>query len=163
MQFGLQLGLQLKNSPVFAEESWVFPCLFSCRISWRCSTEASVTQENLPAPGRGAWNKAETIESLGGDEELLRELVEIFVDQSPKLLNKLRDAISSFDAEGVMRAAHSIKGELSCLGALAAAKTAQKLETMGGKKEMAGASEMFTSLERELKALKLSLADFTQS
>jgi HPt (histidine-containing phosphotransfer) domain-containing protein len=62
-----------------------------------------------------------------------------------------------------MRAAHSIKGELSCLGALAAAKTAQKLETMGGKKEMAGASEMFTSLERELKALKLSLADFTQS
>ncbi len=122
-----------------------------------------MTEENLPAPDRDAWNKAETIENLGGDEELLRELVEIFVDQSPKLLNKLRDAISSFDAEGVMRAAHSIKGELSCLGAAAAAETAQELETMGSKKEMAGASEMFTSLERELKALKLALADFRQS
>lgn len=122
-----------------------------------------MTEEDLPVPDRDAWNRAETIERLGGDEDLLRELVEIFVAQSPKLLNTLRAAISSFDAEGVMRAAHSIKGELSCLGAIAAANTAQKLETMGSKKGIAGASEMFTSLERELKAVKLALADFTQS
>jgi len=117
------------------------------------------TNENIPIIAVDTWNRADTIERLGGDEDLLRELVEIFVTESPKLLIKLRDAIAASDAEAVMRGAHSIKGELSCLGAVAAANTAQKLETMGSNKEMAGAPEMFTNLERELKAVKLALVD----
>ncbi len=117
-------------------------------------------KENIPIAVSDTWNKAEAVERLGGDEELLRELVEIFVAESPKLLAKLRDAICSSDADGVMRGAHSIKGELSCLGAIAAANRAQKLETMGSNKEMAGAPEMFRSLEREMQAIKLALVEW---
>lgn len=118
-----------------------------------------MTNENISTADTGVWNKAETIERLGGDEDLLRELIEIFVTESPKLLVKLRDAVCSSDADGVMRGAHSIKGELSCLGAVCAANTAQKLETMGSSKEMAGAAEMFTNLEREMQAVKVVLAN----
>ncbi len=118
-----------------------------------------MTNENHPAPETDTWNELETIERLGGDEELLRELIGIFVTESPKLLAKLRDAIGSSDAEAMMRGAHSIKGELSCLGAVAAANTAQKLEHMGSNKEMAGALETFSNLEREVQAFKLAFGE----
>lgn len=104
-----------------------------------------------------AWNKAETLDRLGGDEELLQELIEIFVNESPKLLQKLREAIAASDAEAVMRGAHSIKGEVSCLGAGAAAKTAQQLEDMGHNKELSQAAETFISLERNLAELTQEL------
>ncbi len=118
------------------------------------------TNENISITDADTWNKSETIERLGGDEELLRELIEVFVAESPKVLAKLRDAIYSSDADGVMRGAHSIKGELSCLGAVAATNTAQELETMGSDKEMAGAPEMFRNLEHETQAIKLALVEW---
>ncbi|HEV7219992.1 MAG TPA: Hpt domain-containing protein [Terriglobales bacterium] len=115
--------------------------------------------ENIPIAA-DAWNKAEAIEWLGGDEELLRELVEVFIAESRKPLLKLRDAVFSSDADGVVRGAHSIKGELGCLGAIAAANTAQKLQTMGINNEMSGAPEMFRKLEREMQAIKLTLVQW---
>jgi two-component system sensor histidine kinase/response regulator len=110
-------------------------------------------------PDRESWNKAETLERLGGDEELLQELVQIFVDESPKLLQRLRDAVSGSDPEAVMRGAHSIKGELSCLGGGAAAKAALELEMMGRNKELSGAAQTLGRLEQELTAFKLLLRD----
>jgi hypothetical protein len=41
------------------------------------------------------------------------ELCQIFLEESPKLLQKLREAIADADPDAVMRAAHSIKGELA--------------------------------------------------
>jgi HPt (histidine-containing phosphotransfer) domain-containing protein len=52
---------------------------------------------------------------LGGDEGLLRDLCQIFLEESPKLLHKLRQAIGDTDAEAVMRAAPSLKAELGYL------------------------------------------------
>ena len=51
-----------------------------------------------PAPEGNAsekvlWGKDEAVKRLGGDEELFRELCEIFLQESPKLLQKLREAI----------------------------------------------------------------------
>jgi two-component system sensor histidine kinase/response regulator len=121
--------------------------------------EATMKNENIPIPPADTWNKAETIERLGGDEELLRELVQIFVTESPKLVQKLREAVIASDAESMMRAAHSIKGELSCLGAAAAAETAQKLEAMGRDQKLAAALETFNHFERELQAFQTKLVD----
>ena len=121
-------------------------------------SEATMINVDIPATA-DTWNKTETIERLGGDEELLRELVEIFVAESPKLLSKLQKAVSSSNSEELMRAAHSIRGELTCLGAVAAANTAQKLEGMGRNRELAGASEALTNFESDLKAFTFVLVD----
>jgi CheY-like chemotaxis protein len=40
--------------------------------------------------GAAFWNRAEALGRIGGDEELLRELCQIFLEESPKLLEKLR-------------------------------------------------------------------------
>jgi two-component system sensor histidine kinase/response regulator len=105
------------------------------------------------------WGKAEALERLGGDEELLRELCQIFLQESPKLLVKLRRAIVDSDAQGVTRAAHSLKGELGYLGAAAASQAAQELEDMGRQNNIFRAAEILVGLEREVTSLHLAMKD----
>jgi two-component system sensor histidine kinase/response regulator len=116
-----------------------------------------VITQNIPTPER--WNKLEALDRLGGDEGLLQELIQIFLAESPKLMSKLHKAISDSDAEAVMQCAHSIKGELSCLGGDGAAKAAQELETMGRNKKLAGSADALVTFEREFAALTLLLKD----
>ena len=87
------------------------------------------------------WGKAEALERVDGDEELLRELCQIFLQESPKLLVNLRRAIVDTDAQAVMCAAHSLKGELGYLGAAGASQAAQELEDMGQKNNLFRAAD----------------------
>ena len=115
---------------------------------------------STPSPsGKILWAKAEALERLGGDEDLLRELCQIFLDESPKLLQKLQVAILDADPEAVMRAAHSLKGELGYLGATGATQAARELEEMAHEKNLSRATDLFTLLERELAGLHLALKD----
>jgi two-component system sensor histidine kinase/response regulator len=121
---------------------------------------SSAQPVSAPSPsGKILWGKAEALERLGGDEDLLRELCQIFLEESPKLVQKLREAIADADPEAVIRAAHSLKGELGYLGAPGAAQAARELEEMGHKKNLSRATELLTLLERELTGLHLALKD----
>ncbi|HMJ23995.1 MAG TPA: response regulator, partial [Terriglobales bacterium] len=112
----------------------------------------------LPSPsGKISWGKTEALKRLGGDEDLLQERCQIFLQESPKLLQKLRDAIADADREAVIRAAHSLTGELDALGADVAAQAARKLEDLGREKNLSRGTELFTVLERELAGLHLAL------
>jgi HPt (histidine-containing phosphotransfer) domain-containing protein len=105
------------------------------------------------------WGRAEALDRLGGDEELFRELCEIFIEESPKLLQTLRQAIAESDPDAVMRAAHSLKGELGYLGAETAVQASRRLEDMGHDKNLAQATEVFAVLERELAGLLLVMRE----
>jgi HPt (histidine-containing phosphotransfer) domain-containing protein len=106
-----------------------------------------------------SWAKAEALRRLGGDEGLLRELCRIIVEESPKLLQKLRDAMADTDPEAIMRTAHSLKAELGYLGATSAAQAARELEDMGQQKNLSRAPEVLILLERELAGLHLALKE----
>ena len=116
-------------------------------------------------PAKGAalapffWNRAEALERLGGDEALLQELCEIFLEESPKLLRNLRKAIEEGDASSVMGAAHSLKGEVGYLGAAVAAQAAQQLEDMGAVNKLAAAPKTLILLEREICGLHSAIKD----
>lgn len=107
------------------------------------------------------WGRAEALERLGGDEALLQELCQIFLEESPKVLQKLGAAIRQADAEAVMRAAHSLKGELGYLGAEGAQRVARELEDMGHDKKLEGAAEAFAILEREMTGLCMAIREPT--
>jgi len=110
-----------------------------------------------PAAETTSWNRAEALNRIGGDQELLQELCDIFLEESPKLLEKLRQAITDGDTDGVMRAAHSLKGESSYLGAGGTSQAARQLEEMGSKKDLSRAGDTFAVLEREVASLYLDL------
>lgn len=119
--------------------------------------------ESASAPissGTILWAKAEALRRLGGDEDLLRELCQIYLEESPKLLEKLREAIAHADPQAVMRAAHSLKGELGYLGADGPLQAARELEDMGHGRDLSRAQETFVFLEGELATLHQVMKDF---
>ena len=109
-----------------------------------------------PAAG-ASWNKAEALSRIGGDEELLQELCQIFLENSPKLLQQLQQAVAAGDADGIMHAAHSLKGESGYLSASRASHAARQLEEMGRNKDLSHAGHALAVLERELATLQLDL------
>jgi two-component system sensor histidine kinase/response regulator len=104
-----------------------------------------------------SWDNVEALDRIGGDEELLRDLCQIFLEESPNLLQKLRQALEAGDSDGVMRAAHSLKGEAGYLGARGTSQAARQLEEMGQKKDLSRAGDTLAVLEREVASLHLDL------
>ena len=111
------------------------------------------------ALGPPSWSRAEVLDRLGGDEELLQELCQIFLKESPRLMEKLRQGMASGDAEAVQRAAHSLKGEVSYLAAKGASQAARRLEDMGRERDLSAVSEAIRLMERELDGLRRAIED----
>ena len=118
----------------------------------RSSKQAgSFKMDRRPERSSG-WDVTLVLERLGGDERLLREIANIFLDQTPKHLAGLRQAMKENDAVCVASIAHSLKGELSYLNAAAAAE-AQMVEEMGNSGNLAQLPEALASLEKEIDVL----------
>jgi signal transduction histidine kinase/CheY-like chemotaxis protein len=90
------------------------------------------------------------LERLGGEETLLHEVIDIFVDQAPKHLEALRRAIAQGDAESLERTGHSMKGELGYLGIAEVTHKARELEELGRTHNLEQAARVFASLEPEI-------------
>jgi signal transduction histidine kinase/CheY-like chemotaxis protein len=100
-----------------------------------------------------AWDKAAALERLEGDQELFQEICRIFLDESPKLMTRLQQALAQGDPEEVSRAAHSLKGASGYLGATNVSQLSRQLETMGRNRELAQAAAVFEQLEKEMASL----------
>ena len=107
-----------------------------------------------------AWRREEALERVDGDENFLQELCQIFLQESPRLLEKLSDAIATNDVEAMQKAAHSLKGELSYLAVPSATQAAKQLEEMGRGKTLAGASDVLSRLQLELQGLRAVIEGF---
>ena len=68
-------------------------------------------------------------ESVGAD--FVKELVDTFLDDAPKMLDDLRDALAMRDAARFKRAAHSLKSNSNTFGALELGLLARSLELAG--------------------------------
>jgi signal transduction histidine kinase/CheY-like chemotaxis protein/HPt (histidine-containing phosphotransfer) domain-containing protein len=112
--------------------------------------------DEAPAPGPIDWVRAR--QHAGGDERLLRELVRLFVKESPRWLAGLRQAVSDGDPAALRAAAHSLKGSLGTLGARAAFEAAARVEALGRAGRLAGAAEACDMLEAEIGRLLAAFA-----
>jgi HPt (histidine-containing phosphotransfer) domain-containing protein len=98
------------------------------------------------------WHAA--LERLDGNEELLRDLMGIFIEESNILMLALRQAIGQRNMAEVRRLAHSIKGGVEHFAAHSVGAAALRLETMGRDGDLAGADEAFAQLDCEVEKLK---------
>jgi two-component system, sensor histidine kinase and response regulator len=105
------------------------------------------------------WEVKEALARLDGDEALLRELVQVFLEDFPQQLVTLQLALETGDLERVERSAHSLKGELSCLGLTEAARKARDLERAGEKRSMQNASDLFPGLKLDIAAAASAMRD----
>jgi HPt (histidine-containing phosphotransfer) domain-containing protein len=101
---------------------------------------------------------ASLLANVGHDATLQADLVRMFLEDSPKTLEEIRDALARRDAVAVSRVAHRLKGELGILAARGAMEAAVRLETAGREGDLAAAAEAFAALEGEIERLEPQLA-----
>lgn len=101
---------------------------------------------------------AKLMERMGGDKELLGELVALFLDESPRLLAQIREAVINNQPEILRTAAHSLKGSVGNFAAPEAAAAASRLETIGKSGVINEAGEALDALERELERVQTMLS-----
>ncbi len=75
---------------------------------------------------------------VGGDRGLLCEVAELFLNDYPDMLEKLRTAVSARDASALEHYAHSLKGSVSTFGAKGAFDAALALEKKGAQRRTIG-------------------------
>ena len=103
----------------------------------------------------------ETIQALenNGSPGLVTRLVEVYLKSSPELVDSMRDAVASADAETIERSAHSLKSSSATLGALDLAELCKELEQIGREAATDRAAEVFASLEMEFSRVRRALSD----
>ena len=104
-----------------------------------------------------SFNRAELSERLQGNDELMGELLQLFIGDAPLQIKAIADALQEHSAEQLENAAHSLKGSAASLGANALAAIARKLEIRGRDQKLDGAETELTELSREWDLLKPQL------
>lgn len=106
----------------------------------------------------------EAIRALGGDDpnSFLREIIDIFLSDTPARIDELAAAITSGDTPAFLRAAHSIKGSSANVGAAALKTAAEELENAaratGIAAQAPGVARIREEFERTKQALMALLA-----
>lgn len=66
-----------------------------------------------------------------GDNEFLRDLIDTYLEEAPRLLDNIQHAIDHHDAEAMKNAAHTLKSTSATFGARDLAALCQEIETLG--------------------------------
>ena len=128
-----------------------------------------VIEGTIPAIGRGGlgmpqerdaseiidWEAA--FKHFEGDVELMKEIAEMFLEESPVLMDTMREALDRGDSGALERAAHTVKGSVGNFAAESAFQAAQRVEQIGRDGNMVEAEEAYRALEEELERLKPAL------
>jgi CheY-like chemotaxis protein len=103
------------------------------------------------------------VRSFENDQDLFQELVEIFLNDSPQMLNTLRDSLKRSDAKTFKRTAHSLKGMLRNFQAESAAETAFELEQIGDQGKLDDADQIVDSLASQLEEVSRKLTEVVKN
>jgi HPt (histidine-containing phosphotransfer) domain-containing protein len=93
----------------------------------------------------------------GDQDEFLREIIGIFLEDTPQRLAELDQCLAKGDASRFSRAAHSIKGSSSNLGANALRDLAGQLEHRSQKEGLADVAAQLATLKVEFDRAKVEL------
>ncbi|MCP4592820.1 MAG: response regulator, partial [bacterium] len=156
----LQAGMDdYISKPVRSEElrEMVNKWLDSPRDNTQVQASPSPPESEPPPPDtepRGPLDVEDALARLGNDRELLRDVLELFVEDLPDRVKELRAAAARNDAAGIRAVAHQLKGAAASLGAVGAAKTALHLERLDSEDVVAFTEAAVEDLEDQLAQLR---------
>ena len=87
---------------------------------------------------------------MGGDPDLLRELVRIYRETSPELISDIDSAIAGGDAKKLRDAAHALKGAVSNFAAIPTLQACAALESIGASGNLSEAEAARMELREHL-------------
>jgi CheY-like chemotaxis protein len=113
--------------------------------------------------GDAVFDPSVALVRVGGDPQLLKELVGLFLQECPRWMDEIRSAIAAREATKLRRAAHTLKGAVGSFGAPAAFEAALKLETMGQQGNLGDAERTFGELSEQVERLQPALLTLAEN
>lgn len=95
----------------------------------------------------------EVLSRVDGDKELLKDMIDLFIEGCPEMLNSIREAIANGNALELERSAHKLKGSVGNFAAKAAFEAALKLEQIGRSGDISNVNEVYASLMKQMENL----------
>jgi HPt (histidine-containing phosphotransfer) domain-containing protein len=136
--------------------------LLASRLCWRGQREDNSRMRNEYSMTQPVVEKQALLESMDNDADFLKEIIGIFLADSPKMLAEIRSGVAAKDPVKVMRASHTLKGCVSCFAAKSAVEAASIIESMGRQEKLEGVKEALCILERELALVSLALEEIAK-
>lgn len=103
---------------------------------------------------------AELMDTVDGNEGLLHELIDVFLEDAPRLLAGVHRALEAGDSASLYRSVHTLKGSASNFGAPDVVACALRLESEARANDFPAAQADFHRLESEMRALFADLSAF---
>ena len=98
----------------------------------------------------GVFDRAALLRRLEGDSALLDEVLQIFLDDTPSILEKLRRAAAERDLKALLFSAHALKGSAANLCASRIQAAAAKLEIMAKEDRLGDVEAQVSAIEVEM-------------
>jgi CheY-like chemotaxis protein len=124
--------------------------------------KAEIDMQDQTAPTESVFDRNAALDRVEGNKELLQEIIGLFFDEIPGLMSAIHDSMVRRDAQALKRAAHTLKGAVSNLGAEAACAAALQLEMLGRDEDLTNVEEEYAELEKAIHHLKEALATFKE-
>jgi CheY-like chemotaxis protein len=121
---------------------------------------AAGTAAPAPVPAAGPVDHEALLERLGGDAALVTDITRLFLEFCPTGVSAIKAAIDDRDADGLMIAAHALKGAAANLSAGALFDAAQVLERLGAESRLEPAEAAWRRLSVEAAAVMDTLRRF---
>ncbi len=103
------------------------------------------------------------VAAFGGNGTLLAEVIDLFLADTPRILDEARRAIARHDAAALAASAHALKGSIGLFAQTGAYDAARRLESAARAGEPAGLDETFAELDGEVKQLSQDLQAVSRS
>jgi CheY-like chemotaxis protein/HPt (histidine-containing phosphotransfer) domain-containing protein len=125
------------------------------------TTKVETALEALPlaAIDRQVLDQLRELDPTGG-QTLVRQILQVYLDTSGNYLAQMEQAIAANDADGLRRAAHSLKSSSANVGAKALSEVFKRMEVLGREANVDGARALirdalraYTQATDEIRAL----------
>jgi HPt (histidine-containing phosphotransfer) domain-containing protein len=94
---------------------------------------------------------------MEGEESILGKLIDVFVENTPRVLADARKALAAGMSPQVERAAHTLKGSCSNFGAERMRAACERLERTAGNGRRENSAAMLKEIESEFELVRLAL------
>ncbi|MCP3944593.1 MAG: response regulator [Desulfobacteraceae bacterium] len=98
------------------------------------------------------FNKTKLFERFSNDKELIRVVLDAFLQEAPELIGKIKTAIEKEDIELVKSHSHALKGSASNVNADILKEAAWCMEQDADQGELVLVSQIFSDIEKEYNA-----------
>ncbi|MEK6235511.1 MAG: response regulator, partial [Planctomycetales bacterium] len=124
------------------------------------ASESNASDSQTARPG---LDRQAVLARCGGDESLMREIIQLLLDNSPAALDGLRRAVAAGDATAIGETAHAFKSSISYFSLEELRDATIRLEQSGRDDDLQAAPEQLARLEECWSGLLPKLVELAQA